>query len=170
MIGTGLCALAFAACAADPPGTDDPATDESLSTGTFQLTDPLPIPPDSQPLSADPDPANPDIVCKAFWNVAGGECPLGYTCLWQDNDFKGEIVGVSRGCFIPDLTKIPCALCDNATFNDQMSSWHNHTNLQSCWWFDIHRSGARIVMPAGEWRDHTSPGNNDQASSFGTCF
>jgi hypothetical protein len=50
-----------------------------------------------------------------------------------------------------------------------MSSWENLSGAQSCWWFDSGRRGTRIVMPNGAAHGSTSPGNNDQASSFGSC-
>ena len=100
---------------------------------------------------------------------------MGFTCLWRDSERSGAIVVVSSGCFVPDLTLAPCRTCtdglhgNDGAFNDQMSSWRNRSGGQLCWWVDTGRSGTRIVMPDGAIHETTTPANNDQASSFGSC-
>jgi len=166
MIGIGVVTVLFTACA-ELPAADDPADDEAQSTDVSAVVDAPAVPPGSQAVAADPVDAG--ASCAAFVLFNGGSCPAGFTCLWKDANFRGEIVGVSRGCFIGNLVGVPCPSCRGGNFNDQMSSWSNRSGGQSCWWFDVGRRGTRIVMPNGVSHSGTSPANNDQASSFGSC-
>jgi hypothetical protein len=165
MICIGVFALSFAACAGMAPG-DDPASDDPPADDT-PAVQAAAIPANSQALPAVAVAAGAN--CVAFAVPAGGGCPSGFTCLWQNNGFRGEIVGVSRGCVINNLPAVPCPSCKNGNFNDQMSSWANFSGGQSCWWFDINRKGARTVMGNGVSHSSTAAGNNDKASSFGSC-
>lgn len=163
MIGIGVVAVMFTACA-DLPG-DDPAGDEALSTDVAAVDAPA-IPAGSQAVAADPVEAG--AVCSAF-AASSGACPSGFTCLWRDTQFRGPIVGVSRGCGIANLRNVPCPTCSGGSFNDKMSSWSNRSGRQSCWWFDAGPSGTRISMPNGVAHGTTTAANNDKASAFGFC-
>jgi peptidase inhibitor family I36 len=165
VICTGLFALSFAACAGMAPG-DDTAADDPPSDDP-PAVEAAAIPAGSQALAAEAVAAG--VTCTAFAVPGGGGCPSGFTCLWKDSGFRGEIVGVSRGCVINNLPGIPCPSCSKGNFNDQMSSWANFSGGQSCWWFDVGRKGARTVMPNGVSHSSTLSTNNDKASSFGSC-
>jgi|ERR1044071_1368001 hypothetical protein len=165
MIGIGIVAVMFAACA-DLSPADDPPGDESLNAD-LSATDTPVIPAGSEEVAADA--VEPGAVCHGFTIFGGGSCPSGYTCLWRVSQFRGQIVASPRGCVIPNLRNVPCPSCSGGTFNDEMSSWSNRSGAQSCWWFDAGPSGTRIVMPNGVAHNSTSPANNDQASAFGTC-
>jgi hypothetical protein len=172
-------ALAVTACAdsQDPPAASDTAgSDEPLDDTGDTAADAVTLE-GVTALSADPagdaaDPAAPDVPCP-FPNPVitplHGTCPGGYTCMYQDIHFGGFAVGVVDHCFIPDLRKITCSGCTGGNFNDDASSWKNHSGGKSCWWPDIKRKGTPTVMPNNTQHPQMTPANNDKASSFGSC-
>jgi hypothetical protein len=166
MIGIGVCAVLFAACAMEPSDSDDTGQEAALSAVEPAVAD---IP--AGATSIDSTPTASGITCVSFHAPGGnsGVCPSGSTCLWANDGRAGDLIAVSRGCFIADLTKVPCTACKGPTFNDSMSSWENASGAQSCWWFNINRGGTAVTMPNGVTHNSTAAGNNDQASSFGSC-
>lgn len=88
-------------------------------------------------------------------------CASGNVCLYQNSNFGGtELrirVGASDSNFVTN------------GFNDEMSSWCNHTNERYCYWFNINFTGTRVIMSANTCHASVLSGNNDQASSAGPC-
>lgn len=186
----GLCAWMVTACATDPaPDESSPDVSTRAASATTVSADDV-SPADTAP-PADLDDVESDVIaldasalvpaagtspdaCQGSYRPAGGPCIKGYTCLWQDQGFQGERVIVRGNCGV-NLTKVHCPVCTNGThgndgsFNDQMSSWRNSTSATTCWWFDTFARGKQTTMSAGAAHGSTSPDNNDEASSFGSC-
>ena len=72
------------------------------------------------------------------------------------------------------MTNVKCVVkgvarnCPNGhgTFNDEMSSWWNHSNRQSCWFFDAGFGGKAVPMSPQTIHNGVEADNNDQASSM----
>lgn len=160
----------LAACATDTTDDGEPA-DESASE-TADLTG-------WQPVEVDEAPSGTVFVAPMSPQTAEATtvlaCPTGYACLFQNGNFRGEAVAVQSGIGIRNLRGIPCPGCTNgthgndATFNDQMTSWKNLTRRQYCWWFDAGPSGERHVMRANWQVAQVLARENDRASAFGPC-
>lgn len=168
-IGAVSCALAFAACAVDPAAAD-PADQETRSTTASLAVAATPSP--GADATGDAVAATPGVTGCTWLAFSGGPCDPGFTCMWKNADLGGERVEVPGGCFIPDLRVVRCPSCTSGNFNDQASSWQNISGGQSCWWFNINPPGPHnppVVMPNGDTHLTMSPGNNDQASAFGSC-
>lgn len=88
-------------------------------------------------------------------------CSSGLVCLYQNNNFGGTEVFMSAGVAISSLGAFG--------FNDEMSSWCNHTSEQYCYWFNNNFSGKEVVMSPNTCHASVLSSNNDQASSVGPC-
>ena len=108
--------------------------------------------------------------------TTSGPCPQGSVCLYQNGHQTGAGVFVTAGISIANLGTISCPACtngvngSNGTFNDQMSSWKNASNMNYCWFPNTNFTGATHLMLAGS--QNTLPAEyNDHASSLkaGNC-
>jgi hypothetical protein len=115
---------------------------------------------DSNDVASEEAVAVPDAV---------GPCTPGDVCLYQNGQQTGALVEVSAGISIPDLADIKCPGCkngvngNNGTFDNQMSSWQNASNIDYCWFPNPKFGGAPHLMKAhtqntvpAEYNDHAS--------------
>jgi len=132
--GMLVCAGWFVGCAADDPA-----------------------PGDTRSVAAADSAAVPDAV---------GPCLNGDVCLYQNGQQTGAHIEVTAGISIHDLGTVTCPACtngtggSNGTFDKQMSSWQNASDMEYCW---IGLGGAthgmkphtQNTVPA-EYNDHAS--------------
>lgn len=177
-IGVALCAMLFTGCAIDDGPANQATRSTTASLSTTDDADPDPGPTDGLPDGIfDAVAATPDVDCRNGWQYFknGHACDKGYTCMWRNADRDGELVEVKHGCYIFDLTLVPCPGClFNGSFNDEASSWRNKSGGPSCWWFDAQPAngsgpvGKGVAMPDGVLHKTMSAADNDQASAFGS--
>jgi Peptidase inhibitor family I36 len=144
--GMLLCAWWFAGCAMDDSQSDDPGDQSDAADVSNIVSGEIAIVPD-----------------------AVGPCPSGKVCLYQNGQQTGASVSVSQGISITNLKALLCKGCTNGTngndgtFNDQMSSWQNASNIDYCWHPNASFGGAPHLMNAhtqntvpAEYNDHAS--------------
>ena len=104
----------------------------------------------------------------------GARCPNGYVCLYQNRDHQGFGLGIPRGYGLANLKAVPCTSCENGThgndgtFNDQMSSWVNHSGQRYCWYVNRSEKKGKHTMPNGQFIN-VLPGENDLATTVEPC-
>jgi hypothetical protein len=136
MVGMLACAGWLAGCAVDEPGSEDSSDVAS------------------------------DVVVVPN---AVGPCASGHVCLYQNGQQTGASISVTSSISIRNLATISCAACQNGqnggngTFDNQMSSWQNASDVDYCWFPDASFGGASHLMKAhskntvpAEYNDHAS--------------
>jgi hypothetical protein len=166
LLAITACAANGAGSAADDQEADPGAAVQAADTQTVGWTD----------ATVDPTEVIPDVTCIRLVSFNDSSCPAGFVCLWQNADRSGFGVAESSrdGCRIHSMLSVKCEIngiqfsCPHGhgTFNDEMSSWWNHSNRQSCWFFDVGFQGTAVPMSAQTIHNGVAPGNNDQASSL----
>jgi len=87
-----------------------------------------------------------------------GRCEDGWACVWWDAEQKGDRLRYK------DHGK--CQNLDDKGFSDEVSSWHNRTNVTTCLYWDRDCKGKTpIKLGPGERADHMGSWN-DEASSI----
>ena len=115
--------------------------------------------------------ARPEIA--TYW--AGDDCVAGYACVYQNGSGGGAVLEIQAGTRVSNLQNIACPPCTNSehpaqdgTFNDQMTSWHNRSGQEYCWFVNKDYGGTKHTMPAGQ-QINVYPNENDEASSLRPC-
>ncbi len=90
-------------------------------------------------------------------SAARSDCPAGYACAWQHENFTGRMIAMRSGAgnFVTDFS---------SNFNDQATSVLNRTNTTFCFFTDINGRGTKYSVPAGYER-HNLGSLNDTFSS-----
>ena len=154
-----LSLLLFAIGCAVTPADAQESTSETarLSSPDDPATDPT-IPP-RQP-AIPPQWICLDTNCFYLTNlVAVSDCPQNYVCLYQDINRGGAALAVLAG---------HTANLDDFGFDNEASSWLNHSGRQYCWYYGLDFKGVFHHMGNGDG-SNMSPADNDQASSLRPC-
>jgi hypothetical protein len=107
--------------------------------------------------------------------TALANCPADTLCIYQHDNFGGNVFYVSSGSAYPTLHTYACPGCDSrkhrsdGTWGDQLSSWTNNTSRAYCWYYDINYGGYVTPMAAGAAVSYVGKGPNDEASSVQPC-
>ena len=138
--------FAVASCATGP---DDPASGDPAQGSAEAPTDPTME--DASLLGMEID--SSDVVPDS-----AQQCPAGKFCLWQDSGFSGRRL---------QFGDAGCQNFDPFGFNDQASSWYNHTH--ETWWvyWDAGcKKGTKRFKATPETRSSQMGGWNDNASAI----
>jgi hypothetical protein len=110
-----------------------------------------------------------DAVAAAF------SCPSGYVCLFQNKSYGGNVLAIQAGIGVVNLRQLSCPGCQNGkpgsdgTWNDQMTSWQNHSSRHYCWYFNASFGGETHAMKANWNVGEVTAHENDNASSIRPC-
>jgi hypothetical protein len=161
VLGVAACALDGADPGAPAAGTE--ASDESVVSSADTA-----YPGWHSATASQTDSVTPAACTPLVSN--GAACLSGLACLYQNANFSGMGVAVTRGCSIANLNSIPCPRCTKGTFNDQMTSWRNLSGVRYCWYYDANFSTTNVFHHMGNGDGiNVAPADNDRASSLGPC-
>jgi hypothetical protein len=101
--------------------------------------------------------------------VGKDACDAGAVCLWTGPNYTGYMLAWGFDNYSPDFTTLRCLPiqgCGAGNFNDDASSWYNHSG--KTWCVSEHRNGGGRdnTMPVGTYGDFTPEWQNI-ASSIG---
>lgn len=172
--------VATSACAVDPvkpADPADPADSTELDSADLTMAGWTVIDGATAPLEAATAPLDGAAAASVvvIFTSTGASCPSGFVCLYQNSNHGGAGWGISSGGGFANLKGEPCGQCTNGihgndgTFNDQMSSWQNHSGRRYCWYFDASFSGEHHPMVSGAGTQNVFPRENDRASSLRPC-
>jgi hypothetical protein len=95
--------------------------------------------------------------------AALSDCASGATCIWADNDFKGDRQGRSGGS--GTITNV------SALLNDRMDSWANRSaSYTSCGWDGKNGTADAQTWGATSNDNNVSPFSSDEVSSWRTRY
>lgn len=98
--------FAVASCATGP---DEPASGDPAQGSAEAPTDPT---------TDDPSLQGMEVSSSEVVPETASQCPLGWFCLWQNSNFSGRRL---------EFKDNGCQNLDAFGFNDEASSWYNHT-------------------------------------------
>jgi hypothetical protein len=140
---SALFAIASCATGPDEPAPGDPA--QGSAEGP------------SDPTTEDASLLGMEIDSSDVVPDSAAQCEAGKFCLWQDSGFHGRILRFGDA---------GCQNLDPFGFNDQASSWYNHTH--ETWWvyWDANcKKGSKRFKAPPETRSSQMGGWNDNASA-----
>lgn len=142
---SALFAIASCATGPDEPAPGDPA--QGSAEGQ----------PDPTMDTADASLLGMEISSSDVIPDTASQCPVGWFCLWHDSGFSGRRL---------DFQGAGCQNLDPYGFNDEASSWYNHTKTETFWvYWDANCIGKRFKASPGA-RSGSMGGWNDNASSI----
>lgn len=147
--------LLVAICAAS--ALSAASTDSDGST-LIDVAFPGGLPDGAQVVDSDTVEFEDGAVVLELGDLGYSDCPSGWLCLWEDEDYGGRMLQFQSTGYWQNLT--------DYGFNDEMSSWRNRRANDSKWAWNTGGGGTVRCMDSGSSSSYVGSGDNDEASSI----